>query len=428
MAVWGLIASLVAAASAVRSTPQMSNTITVLSEGIEQETPGSAKSKLNKIWYSILEDEGEPGEAPWSIAPLKLMSVVADIPILGHFLKYFFEDLTTTFSWRKDVGMPPGHTKAIHPIGSVALVKLLWDEAAVKDAGYTGVFKTNQENALIRIGPAGAPKSEGMAPGAALKVFRDGQESVNTFMLYSLRGQKGFNQFEHMLCNHLSDFGDDFGFAERQLVKSFKMASIYPFATGLSQWAQEPDLPAEKMKFPFVLCLRPVDEIRSKFAEYKTKKFEHIQDQLGLLNKTDIYDIYAAAEPNTTLTKIGVLNMRTPFVKTKFGDTKLFFRHDWFENDLMRRPDWAPVVDDEDFWFKEGANRRYSDVDPGPADDSLEQNAWVGGYNPTSVNDMVNDAKKGGEGSLLQTNARPRCPMAYLHQGDNSFVQTLLSR
>ena len=43
-------------------------------------------------------------------------------------------------------------------------------------------------------------------------------------------------------------------------------------------------------------------------------------------NKTDIYDIYAAAEPNTTLTKIGVLNMRTPFVKTKFGDTKLFFR------------------------------------------------------------------------------------------------------
>ena len=102
--------------------------------------------------------------------------------------------------------------------------------------------------------------------------------------------------------------------------------------------------------------------------------------------------------------------------------------HDWFENDLMRRPDWAPVVDDEDFWLKEGANRRLSDVDPGPADDSLEQNAWVGGYNPTSVNDMVNDAKKGGEGSLLQTNARPRCPMAYLHQGDNSFVQTLLSR
>ncbi|CAE7018555.1 PLA2G4D, partial [Symbiodinium sp. CCMP2456] len=67
-----------------------------------------------------------------------------DIPILGHLLKYFFEDLKTTFSWRKDVGMPPGHTKAIHPIGSVALVKLLWDEAAVKEAGYTGVFKTNQ--------------------------------------------------------------------------------------------------------------------------------------------------------------------------------------------------------------------------------------------------------------------------------------------
>lgn len=427
MAVLVLIASLVAVASAVRSTPQMANA--VLSSGTESAPIGSAEAKSNEIWHSILADEDEPGEAPWSIAPLKLMSAAADIPILGHFLKYFFEDLTTTFSWRKDVGMPPGHTKAIHPIGSVALVKLLWDEAAVKEAGYTGVFRKNQENALIRIGPAGAPKPEGMAPGAALKVFRDNMDSVNTFMLYSLRGQKGFNQFEHMLCNKLSDFGDDFGFAERQLVKSFKMASEYPFTTGLSQWAEESGLRYDKMKFPFVLCLRPVDDIRSKFAEHKTKKFEHIQEQLGLLNaKTNFYDIYAAPEPNTNLTKIGVLNMRTKFRKTKFGDTKLFFRHDWFESDLELREDWRPVVDHKDFWLKEGANRRYSDVDPGPADDTLEQNAWVGGYNPGSVNDMVNDAKKGGGGSLLQTSSRPRCPMAYLHQGDNSFVQSLLSR
>ena len=83
--------------------------------------------------------------------------------------------------------------------------------------------------------------------------------------------------------------------------------------------------------------------------------------------------------------------------------------HDWFESDLELREDWRPVVDHKDFWLKEGANRRYSDVDPGPADDTLEQNAWIGGYNPGSVNDMVNDAKKGGGGSLLQTSSRPRC-------------------
>ena len=86
-----------------------------------------------------------------------------------------------------------------------------------------------------------------------------------------------------MLCNKLSDFRDKV-FAERKLLDSFKMASKYPFTTGLSQWAEEPGMLPEDTKFPFVICLRPIDSIRSKFEEFKTKKFEHIQEQLGLLS------------------------------------------------------------------------------------------------------------------------------------------------
>ena len=92
----------------------------------------------------------------------------------------------------------------------------------------------------------------------------------------------------------------------------------------------------------------------------------------------------------------------------------------------MVRPDWKDIVDDEEFWFEEGAANRYSDVDPGQKE-SLEQNAWIGGYNPGSVNEMVDDAKNGKE-SLLQTGQRPRCPFAYLHQGDSSIVHSLLSK
>ena len=93
----------------------------------------------------------------------------------------------------------------------------------------------------------------------------------------------------------------------------------------------------------------------------------------------------------------------------------------------MVREDWHDAVDDEEFWYNEGANNRYSDMDPGDKDNGLEQNAWIGGYNPGSVNEMINDAK-GGEGSLLQTGSRPRCPFAYLHQGDSSIVHSLLSK
>ncbi|CAE7260292.1 Contig13544.g14453 [Symbiodinium natans] len=373
------------------------------------------------------------------------MSAVGEIPILGHLLKYFVEDLTTTFTWRQDVGLPPGHIKAIHPIGSVAVVQLAWFEDAIQEAGYTGLFT-----------------ADGMAPGAALKVFRDNEESVNSFMLYSLRGQKpvlqgfeviigllrlwcaagflqvecavrkGFSQFEHMLCNKLSDFRDK-GFAEKLLLKSFETASKYPFTTGLSQWAEGPGLLPEHTKFPFVLCLRPTDIIREHFEEFKHEKFEHIQEQLGFLclgltpALSDLYEIWAAPEPKTNLTKIGMVSLRTEFRKTKFGDTELFFRHDRFENDLMIREDWKPIVDDPDFWFDEGANNRYSDVDPGEKDSGLGQNAWAGGYNPAGVSEMMNDAQHTG-GSLLETGSRPRCPFAYLHQGESSIVHSLLSK
>ena len=93
----------------------------------------------------------------------------------------------------------------------------------------------------------------------------------------------------------------------------------------------------------------------------------------------------------------------------------------------MIREDWTPIVDDEEFWFDEGANNRYSDVDPGEADSGLGQNAWAGGYNPAGVSEMMNDAQHTG-GSLLESGARPRCPFAYLHQGESSIVHSLLSK
>ena len=198
-------------------------------------------------------------------------------------------------------------------VASEAPVETQWRACAKLSLSPSSVdTHTAQRNALIRIGPAGAPKADGMAPGAALKVFRDNEESVNSFMLYSLRGQKpvlqgfeviigllrlwcaagflqvecavrkGFSQFEHMLCNKLSDFRDK-GFAEKLLLKSFETASKYPFTTGLSQWAEGPGLLPEHTKFPFVLCLRPTDIIREHFEEFKHEKFEHIQEQLGFL-------------------------------------------------------------------------------------------------------------------------------------------------
>jgi len=422
-----LWSALLVVALGVRSSPQQA----LMQESSGDGDDDSASSKMNEIWNKVVSDNNEPGKMPSALAPLKLMA--GHLPFVGWLLKWIpgmQEDLTLTFSWRSDQEMPKGHTKLIHPVGSVAKVKLVWDKEAIQEAGYTGLFKVDQDEALIRIGPAGALKDEGMAPGVALKVFRNYADSVNTFMLYSLRGQKNFSQFEHTLCNKLSDFRDKIK-PEQWLLSAFRTASKYPFTTGLSEWAEE--VPEVKKNFPFVLCLRPVDSVREQFQEFNSVKFDHIQDQLGVLNaRTNIYEIYAAPEPKMTPTKIGVIQLRTKFRKSKYGDTQLFFRHAPFETDLEEKPAWVPIVDEEDFWYEEGANNRYSEIDPGMVDEGIGGNAWVGGYSPESQEQIQEDAKELNKGwwggSLFQTReqTRPRCPFAYLHQGQDSMVHALV--
>ena len=36
-----------------------------------------------------------------------------------------------------------------------------------------------------------------------------------------------------------------------------------------------------------VMCLKPMDDVRQDFARFNDEKFEHIQDQLGVLKLAD---------------------------------------------------------------------------------------------------------------------------------------------
>ncbi|CAK9075188.1 unnamed protein product [Durusdinium trenchii] len=416
----------------------------------------SAKAQMEDIWGRVTDDV-MPAPMPSALAPLKLMSAAQDLPLIGPIVHWanVTEDLRTTFSWRKDYPLPPGHQKLIHPVGSVAKIKLEWDHEMINSLGFTGVFTEDQDYALIRIGPAGALKKTGMAPGVSVKVFRDYKESVNTLMLYSLRGQNGFSHFEHTLCNKLSDFRDK-SFAENLLLKSFKKASAYPFTTGLSQWAEQDHT---SPKFPFVICFRPMDHVRAYFERFKDEPFEHIQEQLQHLSAgKKIYEIYVGAGPRTQLKPVGHVSLVSEFHKTKFGDQKLFFRHDWFEEDLEWMPAWKDWVDAEEFWYEEGANNFYSSIDPSEQKEVGNQNAWVGGYNPSSGSEIVENLKTylpflpwswvswmqrteaagssastgaglhetSGQASAQRHVEASGCPFAYLHQGDSSFIHALL--
>ena len=51
------------------------------------------------------------------------------------------------------------------------------------------------------------------------------------------------------------------------------------------------------------------------------------------------------------------------------------------------------------FWYEEGANNFYSSIDPSEQKEVGNQNAWVGGYNPSS-----------GGGGMGAVPLMPGCP------------------
>ena len=54
------------------------------------------------------------------------------------------------------------------------------------------------------------------------------------------------------------------------------------------------------------------------------------------------------------------------------------------EMPLRLKPEWKEFVDDEEFWYEEGAANGYSYIDPSSKKEKGNANAWVGGYNPSS--------------------------------------------
>eukprot|EP00913_Durusdinium_trenchii_P002220 g2050.t1 len=226
--------------------------VTVLAMRSTQQKESLGEEQLAEIWSEVEADEGEAAPMPSALGPLRLMS---------------------TFSWRKDQPLPPGHQKLIHPVGSVAKIHLEWDHAMMSSLGFTGVFAKDQEQALIRIGPAGALKKTGMAPGVSVKVFRDFKESVNTLMLYSLRGSPSDESAP--MCAPL---------------RAVRKASAYPFTTGLSQWAEQDHT---SPKFPFVICFRPMDH----------EQLQHLSAG------KKIYEIYVGAGPRTQLKPVGHVSL-----------------------------------------------------------------------------------------------------------------------
>ena len=84
--------------------------------------------------------------------------------------------MSTSFSRTADE-LPEGRPKINHAQGVVALVS--WED--VGDHPYTGIYSSGSTNGLLRMSEGNFLLREvsGLTPSLAIKILRDGMESVN---------------------------------------------------------------------------------------------------------------------------------------------------------------------------------------------------------------------------------------------------------
>eukprot|EP01059_Diplonema_ambulator_P033268 TRINITY_DN6886_c3_g1_i1.p1 TRINITY_DN6886_c3_g1~~TRINITY_DN6886_c3_g1_i1.p1 ORF type:complete len:358 (+),score=58.03 TRINITY_DN6886_c3_g1_i1:47-1075(+) len=256
----------------------------------------------------------------------------------AHFL--LDESYGPTFAYYSDE-LYTGQRKSIHPVGCVASGVF----ESFNNHPYSGVFTSEANPIIIRLSHAGQPKGNISIPGMAVKFLRDGLPSVNVFALNSFEGIEGGNFFSVDLSNHLPHPK-----AVANKIASLKFGAFSPHSTmvGISEFAEatQDGTPVEgEPNFPFQLRFVPNPNLATapQFvnAAHDTPLGELMETiPMG----TVLYTVLAIEYPEAPAKPIGAIRTTSPLIHSKYGDEKLFFRHQRMNDDLERRPEWRDHV------------------------------------------------------------------------------------
>jgi len=256
----------------------------------------------------------------------------------------FQESVKTSFDDVSDV-MPPGRFKYIHTVGAVATVAFVPSGETHK---FTGLFSSGAQHGLLRLSTATQiDGSQAITPGFGLKLLIDGKPSVNVLAMPSLDGQVDFNVLSLNYSNHLSY---PTSWAASIVAKKFTQASNCPLMVGLSDIATytEDGTLVTSVVMPFELIFVPNSEIKAfPSAPYGDADFlsyaEMFIDQDSIL-----FEVYGRTSPHADDVgdvHLGSIKTTSKFTRSTFGDTQLFFTHQYMEHDFVQNPDWLPSMD-----------------------------------------------------------------------------------
>ena len=229
--------------------------------------------------------------------------------------------------------LEPGRRKLIHAFGAEARLRLVISPGAA--GGYTGIFRSGAECVIGRFSLATKPTANHSIPALALKIFIDGdQPSVNLPLMHSVDGQAGHNFFAQTFSNILPPA---VAFPKRLLSSGFERSAVQfgaqdtnPGRLTLEHLAATlPDgSRITAPHAPYQLLFKPSAPARALMQD--TSAADDFRLKLaGLPVGQAVYDIYTLAEgePAENAQVLGQLLLTAPLVSSRYGDEKLFFRH-----------------------------------------------------------------------------------------------------
>jgi len=312
------------------------------------------KKSLNMKWFapvvltclvsanSFAEAACDKRERLWdsNIVPSehKQLPALEDINILGMIT----HSLRPKIDYVSDVA-PVDWEKPIHKRGVVAKVRFVSNNKH----DFTGDFKGN-ECGLIRLSLTYKPEKRGVAPGLALKFFKDNQLKTSNFSaLTSLDSQgQDYNFFKKPFSN-VVPLSDKIG--AKIVNKIFALYAKFPNYIGVTDLAKikSDGLVESKPHSPVQLFLVPNKELETPALPKRDFRIDLMKIPAG----TKLFDVYALSleslggtswvkkynpsqekEHLKNAVHVGTLETQSEFLASEFGDTQLFFKHEAFSD------------------------------------------------------------------------------------------------
>ena len=256
-------------------------------------------------------------------------------------LPLFLQNINLSFDFVGDE-MPPNRVKILHPTGVCGL----FTYKNVADHPFTGSLR-GTEYGVYRISEVGTVAPDIVpSTSAGFKFLRDGVDAGNLFSVHAFEGHPWTFNFLRPVYNTHVDIPTD----ECSLMTSHaKLSQVSKHVgnmsvKGLSDYDQYGNKEHNPV-WPFRCELRPNDPCGFP-DEWHGSYLDTLTSGCIPLGYP-LWDVHCMEKPEALggeLRKIGEIITTSEVVTSLYGDTKLFFRHVRFEEDLEARPEWFEHV------------------------------------------------------------------------------------